>query len=68
MDEAGVLQSQGMLTQVSTPNPKYKLNISSFPTLLHPSDCIIYATDIIIIVLLMQMMWGWEVWKVVNIC
>ena len=49
-----------MLTQGRTPDPKCKLNISSFLTLRHPLDCLTFAKDIMIIVLLLQMMGGWE--------
>ena len=43
MDVAGVLQEPRMLTQVSTPDLKYKLNISSFSAFPHPSDCLNYV-------------------------
>ena len=39
-----------MLTQGPAPDPKCKLNISSFLTLPHPSDCLICANDIMTIV------------------
>ena len=38
------------------------MNISSFLTFPHSSDCLIYANHVIIIVLLLQMMGGWEGW------
>ena len=44
------------------PDPNCKLNISSLLTLSHPSDCLICANDIMIIVLLQQIMGGWEGW------
>ena len=44
------------------PDPNCKLNISSFLTLPHPSDCLICANDTMIIVLLQQIMGGWEGW------
>ena len=47
---------QGMLTQGPAPDPNCKLNISSFLTLPNTLDCLI------IIVLLLQMMRGWEDW------
>ena len=50
-----------MLTQGPKPDPKCKLNISSFLTLPHPSDCLICANDIMINVLLLQMMGDGEV-------
>ena len=54
-----------MLTQGPTPDPKCKLNISSFLTLQHPSDCLICANDIMMIVLLLEIMRGCEGWGVV---
>ena len=50
-----------MLTQWPAPDPKSKLNIS-FLTLPYPIDCFICAKDLMIIVLLLQMIGGWEVW------
>ena len=52
---------QGMLTQEPRPDRKYKLNISLFLILLHPLDYLIYAKDIMIIVLLCK---RWRVGKV----
>ena len=49
---------QGILTQDSVLDPKCKLNISSFLTLTHPLDCLIFAKDMVIIVLLLQTMGG----------
>ena len=49
---------------VPAPDPNCELNISSFLTLPHPSDCLICANDIMIIVLLQQIMGGWEGWGV----
>ena len=63
IDVAGALQEAGMLAQGPAPDPKCKLNISSFLTLPHPSDCLICANDIMIIVLLLQIMGGWEGWR-----
>ena len=51
-----------MLNQWPAPDPKSKLNISSFLALPYPIDCFICAKDIMIIVLLLQMMGGWEAW------
>ena len=56
-----------MLTQGPSPDPKCKLNITSFLKLPHPLDCRIYAKDIMITVLLLQMMgdekdWGWFIY------
>ena len=44
------LAGDRMLTQGLVPDPNCKLNISSFPTLLHVLDCLICAKNIIIIV------------------
>ena len=52
---------QEMLTQGSAPDPKFKLNISSFLALLHPLYCLICAKDVIIIGLLLQMISGGKV-------
>ena len=46
---------QWMLTQGPTPDPKFKLNISSFLTHSHPLYCLICAKNIMIIFLLLQM-------------
>ena len=45
-----------MLTQGTTPDPKYKLNTSSssFLTLPYPLDWLICAKDVMIIVLLLH--------------
>ena len=45
-----------MLTQGPVQDPKCKLNISSFLTLPYPLECLTYAKDIMIIVLLLHMM------------
>ena len=37
-----------MLSQRLAADPRYKLNISSFLTLPHPLDCLIFAKDIIV--------------------
>ena len=50
-----------MLTQGPTLVPKCKLNISSFLTLPHSSDCLICAKEIMIIVSLLQMIGGGKV-------
>ena len=47
-----------MLTQWPAPDPKCKLNISSFLTVPYPFDCLISAWDIMIIVLLLHIMGG----------
>ena len=47
---------QGMLTQGPTPDPKCKLNISSFLTLPHLLDCLICTKNSVCIVLLLWMM------------
>ena len=49
-----------MLTQGPAPDPKCKLNISSFLTLPHPSLCLVCANHMVI-VLLLQIMGGWKV-------
>ena len=45
-----------MLTQGLVPDPKCKLNISTFLTLPHLSDCLICTRNYMSIVLLLQMM------------
>ena len=57
-----------MLTQGPTPDPKCKLNISSFLILPHLSDCLICTTNSMDIVLLLQIVeawdrWGWLIYK-----
>ena len=47
---------QGMLTQGSAPDPKCKLIISSFLTLLHLLDYLICTRNAMPIALLLQMM------------
>ena len=54
-----------MLTQGPAPDPKCKLNISSFLTLPHLSDCLICTRNSMPIVLLLQMMGAWDRWGVV---
>ena len=53
-----------MLTQGPVQDPKCKLNISSFLTLPYPLECLTYAKDIMIIVLLLHMMGEWEGWGI----
>ena len=49
-----------MLTQGTAPDPKCKLNISSFLTLPHSLDCLICNRNSVPIVLLLGMMRGWD--------
>ena len=49
-----------MLTRGPTPHPKCKLNISSFLTLSHLLDCLSCARNSMPIVLLLQMIGGWD--------
>ena len=49
-----------MLTQEPIPDPKCKLNILSFLTLRHLSDCLICTRNSMSIVLLLQMVGGWD--------
>ena len=51
-----------MLTQGPAPDPKCKLNISSFLTLPHLSDCLICTRNSVCIVFLLEMVWGWDRW------
>ena len=57
---------QGMLTQGPTPDPKCKLNISSFLTLPHLLDCLICTKNSVSIVLLLWMRWRWDRWRLVD--
>ena len=52
-----------MLTQGQAPDPKCKLNISSLLTLSHLSDCLICTRNSMSIVLLLQMVGGWDRWE-----
>ena len=56
-----------MLTQGPTPDPKCKLNISSFFTLPHLLDCLISTRNAMSIVLLLQIMKGEDRWGVVDL-
>ena len=58
---------QGMLTEGPAPDPKCKLIISSFLTLPHLLDCLICVRNAMSIVLLLQMMEGWDKWGVVDL-
>ena len=51
---------QGVLTQGPSPDPKCKLNISSFLTLPHLLDCLICTRNFVSIVLLLWMIRGWD--------
>ena len=53
---------QVMLTQGSIPDPKWKLNISSFITLPHLLDCPIPRRNSVSIVLLLWIIVGWDRW------
>ena len=55
-----------MLTQGPTPDPKCKLNISSFLTLPDLLDCLICTRNSACIVLLLRMMERWDRWRVVD--
>ena len=54
------------------PDPKSELNITSFLTsfltLPHPLHCPICAEDIMVTVLLLQVMGGWDGLGVVHLC
>ena len=52
-----------MLTQGSAPDPKCKLNISSFITLPHSLVCLICTWNSASIVLLLRKMWEWHRWR-----
>ena len=56
-----------MLTQRPAPYPKCKLIISSFLTLPHLLDCFICTRNAMSVVLLLQMMGGWDRWGVVDL-
>ena len=51
-----------MLTQGPAPDPKCKLIISSFLTLPYLLDCLICTRNAMPIVLLLQMLGGWDRW------
>ena len=56
-----------MLTQRPAPDPKRKLNISSFLTLPNLSDCLVCTRNSMPIVLLLQIVGGWDRWGVVDL-
>ena len=58
---------QGILTQACAPDLKCNLNISSFVTLLHFSESLIYTRSSLSIVLLLQMVGGWDRWEEVDL-
>ena len=58
---------QGMVTQRAATDPKFELNITLFFTLPHRLHFPIFAKDIMVIVLLFQVMVGWEGWGVVHL-
>ena len=55
-----------MLTQGPAPDPKCKLNISSFLTLPHLLDCPICTRNSVSIVMLLSIIGGWDRWGVVD--
>ena len=59
---------QGMLTQGPVPDPKCELNITPFLTLPHPLHCPIFLKDIMVTVLLIPVMGGWEDLGLVHLC
>ena len=63
----GVLQEAGNATQGPIPDPKCRLIISSFLTLPHLLDCLICTRNVVSIVLLLQIMGGWDMWGVVHL-
>ena len=57
-----------MLTHGPAPDPKCELDVASFLTLPHLLHCLICAKDIMVTILLLQVMGGWEDWRVVHLC
>ena len=53
-----------MLTQGCTPYPKCKLIISLFLTLPHLLDCLVCTRNAMSVVLLLQVLGGWDRWGV----
>ena len=51
------------MNQYPAPDPKCQLIISSFLTLSHLIDCLICTKNLMPIVLLLEMMGGYERWK-----
>ena len=56
-----------MLTQRPTPDPKCKLNISLFLTLSDLSNCLIFTSNSMSIILFLQVMEGWDRWGMVDL-
>ena len=64
LNEVDGCRMKGMMSQGPAPDPKYKLNIPSFITLPHLLDCLICTRNVMPIVLLLQMIGGWDKWEV----
>ena len=56
-----------MLTQGPAPDPRCELNIASFLTLPHLSDCLLCIRNSMSIVFLLEMVVGWDRWEVVTL-
>ena len=56
-----------MLTQGPAPDPKCKMIISSFLRPPHLLDCLACTKNAISIVLLLNIMGGWDKWRVVHL-
>ena len=56
-----------MLTQGPAPDPKCKMIISSFLRPPHLLNCLACTKNAISIVLLLNIMGGWDKWRVVHL-
>ena len=58
---------QRKLTQGPAPDPKCKLIILSFFTLPHVLDCLICSRKSMSILMVLQIMWGWDRWQLIHL-
>ena len=61
------LQEAGDADSRVVPDPKCKLNMSSFLTLAHFVDCLYFTSNTISIVLLLEMIGGMVRWLVIEL-
>ena len=66
---SGVVRQSETPSLIKKSGPSQNLRLVVFPSVInHPLHCPICAKDIMITVLLLQVMGGWEGWGVVHLC